>query len=66
MSYSVELSYDHYDPLYLKGVWEDGNSAVNYADTLSHSLSGDFRAIVIKQWTDGEPYEIARIVGLNN
>lgn len=64
--YSVEIRYDNYGPLSLKGVWQDEYSAVNNAWTLAHSLDGDFRAIVIKQWDNGQPTEIGRINDMNH
>lgn len=64
MTYTVEISYDDYDPLGLVMAMSDESMARDYAEELADKMGRDmFRAIVVKKWDMLDNTEIKRIVG---
>lgn len=64
MTYTVEMSYDNYDPLSLKMAMTDESMARDYAEELADKWGSFFRVIVVKKWDMLEHTEIKRINGV--
>lgn len=64
MTYTVEVSYDDYDPLSLKMAMPDESEALAGAEALADRWGRSmFRVIVVKEWDHGQSTEIKRING---
>lgn len=64
MTYTIQMSYDDYDPLGLVMAMSDESMARDYAEELADDMGRDmFKAIVVKKWDMLEATEIKRIVG---
>ena len=68
MTYTIEVSYDSYDPLSLKMAMSNESMARDYAEELAEELANVFGrntcwTIVVKEWDLLKHTEIKRIVG---
>lgn len=67
MTYTIEVSYDDYDPLSLKMAISDESLALDYAEELADKWGRSlFRVIVVKKWDMLKHTEIKRIRGEGN
>ena len=61
--YTVEVSYNNYDPLGLQVALPDFESANLSAEDFANRHNYDFNAVVVKEWFDGEATVVKRITG---